>query len=345
MDDEIGINIREFDATVEQAYRTLFPNDPDKSADLLSWRSRRNPHGPTRFVVATRGDEPVGMIALIATLLRDGSDRRLAYQAVDTAVHPSCRGKGLFVKMGKVAQDPAMLGGEVLWGFPNANAAPGWFGRLGWTNFGPVPLLIRPLRSSFLLGRVHPKLALLDVPLVRQRGSPAKPYDAGDQLAADVDALWEQIAPRLGTVVDRTGEWMRWRLMDKPRTNYRCVGLKSDAGELRAFVASKVARKHGSRICYLMEALAPPETSADLVSLICAEVSTAAREGAEAALAWCPKTAPNYRAYRSAGFLPFPARLRPIEIHFGARSLLIESAAATDPAAHWYISFLDSDTN
>lgn len=345
MDDEIRIKVCEFGPSVEQAYRTLFPGDPDKSSELLNWRSLLNPHGPTRFVVASRGNDPVGMIALIATRLRDGSDRRPGYQAVDTAVHPSCRGKGLFVKMGKVAQDPALLGGDMLWGFPNANAAPGWFGRLGWTNFGPVPLLIRPLRSGFLLGRVHSKLAALDLPLVRHHASPAQTYESGQELAAETDALWEEVAPRLGTVVDRSGEWMRWRMMDKPGANYRCTGVKSDKGELRAFVASKVAEKHGSRLCYFMEALAIPGASGDLVSLIRAELSTAARQGAEAALAWCPKTAPNYRAYRRAGFIPFPSRLRPIEINFGARALVPESAAAADPAARWYISFLDSDTN
>jgi hypothetical protein len=79
--------------------------------------------------------------------------------------------------------------------------------------------------------------------------------------------------------------------------------------------------------------------------MLLAELSGAARQGAEAALAWCPRAAPNYRAYRKAGFLPVPARLRPIEINFGARSLTPESEAAAAPDARWYVSFLDSDTN
>ena len=64
-----------------------------------------------------------------------------------------------------------------------------------------------------------------------------------------------------------------------------------------------------------------------------------------AALAWCPKTAPNYRAYRKARFLPVPPKLRPIEINFGARALVPEAAAFAAPDARWYVSFLDSDTN
>ena len=117
MDDEISISIRGFDASIEQAYRSLFPGDQDKSAELLRWRAQLNPHGPTRFVVASRGPDVVGMIALIPTRLRNGPG--LGYQAVDTAVHPSCRGKGLFVKLGALAEEPEALGGSVLYQLPN----------------------------------------------------------------------------------------------------------------------------------------------------------------------------------------------------------------------------------
>jgi hypothetical protein len=247
--------------------------------------------------------------------------------------------------MGKVAQDPEALGGDILWGFPNANAAPGWYGRLGWTNFGTVPLLMRPLRSSFLFGRVHPKLRKLDIPLLRRRESPAEVYDDGARLSADFEQLWHRVAPRFGIAVDRSGEWMRWRLMDKPAASYRCVGLKSGAGELQAFAALKIANKHGGRLCYIMEAIGTPECQRELTQLLRAELSVAARSGAEVALAWCPKTAPSYRAYRRSGFLPVPPRLRPIEINFGARALREKSAAAAQQEAPWYVTFLDSDTN
>lgn len=343
MDDEISISIRGFDASIEQAYRTLFPEDPDKSAEFLNWRARLNPHGPTRFVVAQRGQDVVGMIALIPTRLRNGPG--LGYQAVDTAVHPSCRGRGLFVKMGRLAEEPEALGGKVLWGFPNASASPGWFGRVGWTNLGAVPLLMRPLRSGFILGRVHPKLAEFDLPLIRRRQSNAEVYAGGAEISADLDRLWQRVAPQFGIAVDRSGEWVRWRLFDKPGAKYRCVGIRSDSGELEAFLAVKLAEKHGGRLCYVMEAMADRGRSAELTQIILAELSRAANQGAEVALAWCPNTAPNYAAYRKAGFIPVPPRIRPIEINFGARALVRQAAEAAAPGAKWYVSFLDSDTN
>lgn len=284
------------------------------------------------------------MIALLPTRLCNVHGATLGYQAIDTVVDPSFQGRGVFVKMGWAAQQSDALGGQILWGFPNANASPGWYGRLGWTNFGPVPLLMRPLRSSFLLGRVHPKLRAIDVPLIRNRPTMAA-YKSAAECSADVDGLWRRVAANFGIAVDRNSGWIRWRLSEKPGAAYRCIGRKSAAGELEAFVATKVADKHGGRLCYVMEAIAAEGRTAHLAKMILAELAHAARDGAEVALAWCPRTAPNYAAYRRAGFLPVPPRLRPIEINFGARSLTPESAEAASGDARWYVSFLDSDTN
>ena len=342
MEGSAGISFRLFDETIQKAYAKLFAGDPDKTPEMLHWRFDRNPHGRTKFAVAANGDEVIGMIALVPTRLRNAPGSGIGYQAIDTAVDAAFRGQGLFVKMGSIAQEPAQLGGDILWGFPNANAAPGWYGRLGWTNFGAVPLLMRPLRSSFLMGRLNPKLRSIDVPLIRARRTSAQVYQDGASLSTDFDRLWQKIVSTLGIAVDRSGEWIRWRLIDKPGANYRCVGVKDIHGDVEAFVATKIAEKHGARICYVMEAIGE---RAAVTPVLSAELARAAHEGAEVALAWCPKTAPNYAAYRKAGFLPIPPRLRPIEINFGAHALLPESAGASASGARWYVSFLDSDTN
>ena len=343
MGGKFRISIRAFDPVVERAYVTLFPADPQKSAELLNWRMRANPHGPARFVIAERGDDIAGMIALVPTRLRNLPGNPLAYQAIDTAVHPSCRGQGLFVELGAFAQSPSGLGAQLLWGFPNANAAPGWFRRLGWTNFGAVPLLLKPLRSSLAFKQLHAGLGIIDFPLVRARKSLGQPYEDGFAFASDVDQLWRKIAGDFGIAVDRSGDWMRWRVQQKPEANYRSVGIKTATGELDAFAVTQLADKHGARLLYVMEAMSAKGRERELGELLLSEVSRAAGQGAEAALAWCPRNAPNYSSYRKAGFMPLPPRLRPIEINFGARSYGADSAAAT--ADRWYVSFLDSDTN
>ena len=135
---------------------------------------------------------------------------------------------------------------------------------------------------------------------------------------------------------------MRWRLFDKPGADYRLVGARR-AAQLDAVVATRISDKHGARLCYCMDALARSGQIERLARILRGELANAARDGAEAALAWSAPHTPGYAAYRKAGFIPFPARLRPIEINYGGRALEREGQIAI--AGPWTISLLDSDTN
>lgn len=337
MKSTIELTLRGFDDGVLRAYARLFPDDPDKSPELLVWRFERNPHGAAKFAVASDGGEVVGLIAFVPTKLRLAAGHIMAYQAIDTVVDPAYRGRGLFVQLGALAQERDKLGGDILWGFPNAKAAPGWYGRLGWTNFGAVPMLIKPLRTGFIFGRAHRSLRRIDFPLARKS---REQFEQINEFGADYDALWTAAATEMGNTVDRSADWMRWRLIDKPSAQYRVVGLRGKAG-LGGLIATRLADKHGTRLCYCMDAFARPGHRADLVAMLRSEISRAASGGAEAALAWCAPHASSYAAYREAGFYPFPERLRPIEINFGARAL----NAGLTLEQPWTVSLLDSDTN
>jgi GNAT superfamily N-acetyltransferase len=334
----VKLSLVSFGDGVRRAYARLFAGDPDKAPEMLDWRFSQNPHGPAKFAVAKDGGEVAGMIGLVPTRLRAGRSEVLGYQAIDTMVDPAYRGQGLFVKLGELAQDASQLGGEVLWGLPNASAAPGWYGRLGWRNLGQVPLLIRPLRTGFVLGRLYRSLRAFDLPLI------GKAHDQfeliGEAGLADVDALWSSVTPDLGTSVDRSGRWLQWRLFDKPGADYRVAGA-CGSSHLEAIVVTRVADKHGARLCYVMDAVSEPGRAGLLSTVLRSELADAASRGAEAALAWCAPHAPSYPAYRKAGFLSFPPRLRPIEINLGARALNAEGTSAL--ASPWTISLLDSD--
>jgi hypothetical protein len=66
--------------------------------------------------------------------------------------------------------------------------------------------------------------------------------------------------------------------------------------------------------------------------------------GADALLAWCLPSSPNFSAYLRASFLPLPQRLRPVELHFGVRAFGPNVEAIVANRSRWYISYLDSDT-
>jgi hypothetical protein len=203
--------------------------------------------------------------------------------------------------------------------------------------------MVRPLRTGFILGKLLPLLKRIDFPLVRQPKAYGN-HRRIERFGDEVDELWDASRTADSIAVDRDAAWLNWRLMDKPDALYRSVGAYDPQGALEAFVSTCLLDKHGGRICYIMEAMSPPEKLAGLSELLRAEVALAAAQGAEVALAWCPQSALNRPAYRRAGFLPLPDKLRPVEIHFGARALVQPAARVTEDGSKWFISYLDSDT-
>ena len=342
----IDYSLAELDDEVAQAFVRLFPGDEaDKSTDRLRWRYHEGPHGPGHIVLArdlAAGGRIIGLIGLISLQLRSSAGPVESFQAVDVIVDPTYRGRGVFAGMGQaVIEGAAQIGKDVLWGFPNDNAAPAWFGRFAWLNFGTVPFMIRPLRSGYFLGRIASGLSRLNFPLIQVRSKADPGVKEIRDFGSDFDELWQRFAPA-GPAVERNSRWMRWRLLDRPASHYRIVATEGEGGGLAAIVASVLLNRHGGRILYVLEAIGvDAETTARLLKH---EISLAAGRGADAALCWCPANAPNRSGYRRAGFLPFPDRLRPVTIHFGARPLREGRAHAVRDGHDWYLSYLDSDT-
>jgi GNAT superfamily N-acetyltransferase len=346
----INYQIRPYDKRIAAAYPRLFSDDvSEKTPARLAWRFRSNPHGEALFATAEDMDvngQLAGIIALMPTRLRISGGRLVScVQAMDTVVGDGYRGHGVFVKLGQaIYADLPSYGPIAVWGFPNANAAPGWFGKLQWNRFGTVPFLFRPLRSGYFARRASPALHWLDIPLISRAALRLPSYRDISQFDDRATALWRDFSTTIGCAVDRSADWLNWRLFDRPESNYSVTGDFDGNEGLKAFVASCVLEKHGGRICYVMEAMSGRGHASSLSTLIRSALVSAAKEGAEIALAWCPRGAPNRAAYLAAGFLPLPDRLRPLEINFGSKTLTPEAPDAIAEAQAWYLSYLDSDT-
>ena len=335
-------------AEIDAAYVRLFGEDgPDQWGDRLKWRFERSPAGAGWFAVArdtAASGQVIGLIGLIAQTFQAGERRLRCFQVVDVIVDPAYRGRGVFASLGKVLLDGAAREGACMaWGFPNDNAAPAWFGRFSWLRFGTVPFLVRPLHSGYFLRRLAAPLGRADVRLIGkvEKLDGLRPIE---RFGAETDELWRAFGSGLECAAVRDSRWLNWRFVDRPQSDYRSVGLDDGERRLRALVTSCVLDKHGGRIFYVMEAFARPGEERALAALLRHELAEAADRGADAALAWCPSKAPNRSAYRRAGFLPLPERLRPVRIHFGAKPLGRDLPSAAREGERWYVSYFDSDT-
>lgn len=285
------------------------------------------------FAVARDDGAIVGMSGYIQNRMVFGEATGNAFQAVDSFVSKTMRGKGIFTRLAQAYDEYARVSGaDLVWGFPNNNAAPAWYGKLGWHRHGQVPFMIKPLRAGFFSRKL--KLPI-DFPLTTARDQQLESVDRIDNWG---DVLWEKVANQVGVGVVRDRTFLQHRLFDAPQASQYRVVADTDSNS-PALVSTREAEKHGGRIAYVMEALG--ENS--LQPLLMSELGRLAARGVEVALAWSFPWSPNYSALRRAGFLPLPESLRPIQIWFGSTPKTAQADRA-NRKGQWYLSYLDSDT-
>lgn len=326
-------------------------NDSPRTLAALRWQYLDNPTGKLLVDVVDAGSGADARLAAIYAVLPvpvvvDGKPS-IGVQSLDTLTDADFRGRGLFLKLAKSTYERAAReGAAFVYGFPNGNSAHGFFSRLEWVRLDPVPFLVRPLRTRYLLRRLGERLgALPDVTLPSRLPSPPDDQELRAVRRFDErhEAIWRANARHIGVAVDRSAAYLNWRLRDKPGEDYRVLALH-ERGELLGFVAHCLKEKHGGRIGYVLELLHRPDRSDAGVQLLRAAVDDLARRGADLALAWNLPHSPNHAAFGGAGFVPFPERLRPVELHFGARRLALPDSVAVGNRARWYLSYCDSDT-
>ncbi|WP_375263927.1 GNAT family N-acetyltransferase [Palleronia sp.] len=296
----------------------------------IDWAFAKN---GSAFAVARQEGKVVGVSGYVRSQMRFGSHHGSAYQAIDSFVSDRMRGQGIFTKLARAYDAHAQENGaDLVWGFPNDNAAPAWFKKMGWHRHGQVPFLIKPLRAGLLLR----KLGLpVDIPLSLARDQNISPVETFGEWA---DVLWERTAPNIGCGTVRDSAFLNYRIFASPHNaDYRVVADTDTAQG--ALVVTREAQKHGGRIAYLMEALGKES----LRELLASEIGRLRQREAEAVLAWSYPWSPNYRLLRRLGFLPLPERVRPIRIWFGTRPHSFRAGIA-DQQRQWYLSYLDSDT-
>jgi GNAT superfamily N-acetyltransferase len=327
-------------------------SERQRSQASFEWLYLRNPSGRLFVNVAATPDERVvAVYASLPSWVRCGGRRLLALQSLDTLTDREYRGRGLFVTLARSLYERAGVAGcGFVYGFPNGNSVHGFFNKLDWSSLDPVPFLIRPLRLQYGVSRLE-KLRpwaswIPNVPLAlpwvpSPPGTRVTSLSRFDERASE---LWSHFHEgRIGVAVERDAAYLNWRLCDKPDEQYQTLAVEQKDGSLAALCTFAVKDKHGGRIAYIMELLHRPAATLAASLLLARCVAEAARQGADAILAWCLPHSPNIGSYRLNGFITLPRPMRSIELHFGARAFE-PSAALVGDRASWYVSYLDSDT-
>jgi GNAT superfamily N-acetyltransferase len=312
--------------------------DDPKDTELLNWQYLQHLGGPY-LAIAHDGSGPVdgggAMYAAFPTRFRVGGFTHTVVQSFDTLTLPAYRGKGLFVRLADVVYEGAAADGVAgVYGFPNDASVKGFTKHLSWTMMDPLPMMARPVGLRYPRVRLGVREPMVSGPSASS-GSPTVPDD--------IDELFDEIAGPGYVGLQRDRRYLDWRL-GRPGANYRVHTATGQDGRLEALGICELTVKHGCALGYVMELMHRPGSRSAGRRVGREMVAELRNRGADMVLAWALPGGDARRALTSVGFVPLPERVRPVQLHFGARALSGAIAPEMTERGRWNLSYLDSDT-
>lgn len=336
-------------------YKDCFDqNQSEKDLEVLKWFHQDNlrKEQSILYAIETESQRIAAIYTYLPTTLHCMETKVPALQSFDTLTDYRHRGKGLFIQLAnRLAQKETERGNALVFGFPNENSVNGFVKKLGFTYFGEVPFLIKPLKISYfikkLFGRKDSKDSDNSNCTIESNSSVELKNNVSllkmDSFGMDYDLLWKKVKSCIPIGVNRDAGYMNWRFVTKPHGGYTKYGYY-EGSELKGVIIFTLKKKHGGNVGYLMEILFEPENKQVGKTLLGFAVRILKRNNADVILSWCYPHSFNYSAFKREGFYNFPEKMRPQKLGVIVKNLKSDFEKDILKIKNWYISYSDSDT-
>jgi GNAT superfamily N-acetyltransferase len=306
-----------------------------RSTDFWSWKHESNPFGRSPVLLATAGDQLVGLRVFMRWNWREGSNTWRAARAVDTATHPAWRGKGLFTRLTlNMLQRMRDEGVDFIFNTPNELSRPGYL-KMGWKEVGRLSMWVRPLRPRSVLAAFMDRSTLEggDAQDVGKGGVESQgPLSQESRLEAFLESL---ILPRGRLSTTRTRGYVRWRYEKVPGIRYQASWqVEGTTGAALVFRHKPRGKLVELRLCEIL--VGPDGRSHRIARRLVRRLI--AQSGADFAAAMTVTGASASTVLAPLGFLPVP-RLGPVMTSFP----LAAPGHGIDPLrkSSWHVSIGD----
>ncbi len=203
------------------------------------WQFQSNPHGASLLSLARgQGGRLIGQCAVMAVDLNVVGERVPAGQELDTMVHPEFRNLGIFEKSAMHSFEQMKAAGRnLVYGFPNQNALPGWLRKLGWSRvafatrytkrLSIYPSLTRALPwlgvaalSDFIFRRIIAIEIAWRIFLLKRNLAEVE-FSTSDRVPEAYEELWQAVRSYEVISVWKDRRYLQWRYDEKPDSGYR----------------------------------------------------------------------------------------------------------------------------
>jgi hypothetical protein len=238
-------------------------------AGYLKWQYEANPAGPAKIQLArdVETDQLAGQYAVIPIRFEAFDKTVNGILSLNTFTRQIYSGQGIFTGLARaVYQDCAEQGSVFCYGFPNPNSYPGFTKKLGFTDLGCVPLLLRPLNTKALVTRKFGSLlGSLSFPLeifYKVKGRSDDRYEVYPLTAlnlSNIDAFWAKVKNKYPIMGIRNADYIRWRYFENPYRDYQLYGIhKKNSSELIGYIVGRCTEVDGMSTGMIVDFLVDP---------------------------------------------------------------------------------------
>jgi GNAT superfamily N-acetyltransferase len=241
----------------------------ERTPQFFRWKHRDNPFGPSPGWVAVAGNRIVGVRLLMRWEFEFGGRVVRAVRMVDTATAPDWQGRGVFKRLTLTALEE-VEDVDLVFNTPNSNSLPGYL-KMGWSEVGRVPVLIRPvaplrLARAVVRGAVR-QSAVSSVPPPIASSLP-RVDDVLSARAPEVDALLGARRRREDALsTRRSPAYLTWRYGAGSGLDYRAVPVERE-GRLVGLGVGRLRHRGPLRELTLGEVLHGAEDRAALTQVL-----------------------------------------------------------------------------
>ena len=190
---------------VELLKITLGESLTKKTLEFWNWKHNENPFGKSKIILAFDGELLVGVRAFMCWRFSSAKESIKCVRAVDTAVHPSYQGKGIFSKLTMAALNDCKKDNiKLVFNTPNKISKIGYL-KMGWIEIGKLPLrLTLPLQ----IPRIYNKKLLCEL---------LADYEIGKANELNINTLTNKFSTPLSM------DYINWRYTNCPIDNYYSI--------------------------------------------------------------------------------------------------------------------------